>query len=573
VGFVARGCVMSLKRFLLVRLGRLLTYPVRRQLRQFEVACETPEAVQNALLFRILRTQAETQFGRDHAFARITTVAEYRRNVPVAPYERVAPYIEKVQHGDTRALLADHRVLMFALTSGTTASRKLIPVTDAYLAAYRRGWNMWGVKMYRENRGRRIAMRPIVQLGGDPEEFRTPAGIPCGNLSGYTAMVQKRLIKWMYAVPYVTGKIKDAKSRYYVALRFSIGRNVSQLMAANPSTLIQLARTLDAEKEHLLRDLRDGTLRSDLDLPPEVRAYLAPRAKANAARAAELSAIAEKLGRLYPMDVWSPESTIINCWTGGSMGPYLRQLPQYFGEPPVHDLGLLASEGRFTIPLTGGTASGVLDIWSHYFEFIPEGEIDSPQPTVLGAHELTEGKSYFILPTTAYGLYRYHISDLIRVTGFYGRTPLVEFLGKGHRFANLTGEKLSEYHVTKAMDTVAKRVPQPITAYSVAPIWDDRQPYYAIFLEEPDATDESLLKQFLAAFDTQLGIENVEYAAKRESGRLGPLRAAIIPGGTWVKWDRDRLAQTGGSPEQYKHPCLIGDLKFRETMSVVREVL
>lgn len=564
---------MSLKRFLLVRLGRLLTYPVRRQLRQFEVACETPEAVQNALLFRILRTQAETQFGRDHAFARITTVAEYRRNVPVAPYERVAPYIEKVQHGDTRALLADHRVLMFALTSGTTASRKLIPVTDAYLAAYRRGWNMWGVKMYRENRGRRIAMRPIVQLGGDPEEFRTPAGIPCGNLSGYTAMVQKRLIKWMYAVPYVTGKIKDAKSRYYVALRFSIGRNVSQLMAANPSTLIQLARTLDAEKEHLLRDLRDGTLRSDLDLPPEVRAYLAPRAKANAARAAELSAIAEKLGRLYPMDVWSPESTIINCWTGGSMGPYLRQLPQYFGEPPVHDLGLLASEGRFTIPLTGGTASGVLDIWSHYFEFIPEGEIDSPQPTVLGAHELTEGKSYFILPTTAYGLYRYHISDLIRVTGFYGRTPLVEFLGKGHRFANLTGEKLSEYHVTKAMDTVAKRVPQPITAYSVAPIWDDRQPYYAIFLEEPDATDESLLKQFLAAFDTQLGIENVEYAAKRESGRLGPLRAAIIPGGTWVKWDRDRLAQTGGSPEQYKHPCLIGDLKFRETMSVVREVL
>ena len=35
--------------------------------------------------------------------------------------------------------------------------------------------------------GRRIAMRPIVQLGGDPEEFRTPAGIPCGNLSGYTA--------------------------------------------------------------------------------------------------------------------------------------------------------------------------------------------------------------------------------------------------------------------------------------------------------------------------------------------------------------------------------------------------
>jgi hypothetical protein len=563
---------MSLKRFLLVRLGRLLTYPVRRQLRQFEVACQNPEAVQTALLLSILRKQADTQFGRDHKFAAITTVSDYRTNVPIAPYEYVSPYIEKVQNGDTRALLADKRVLMFALTSGTTASRKLIPVTDEYLAVYRRGWNMWGVKMYRDNRGRRIAMRPIVQLGGDPEEFRTPAGIPCGNLSGYTAMVQKRLIKRMYAVPYVTGKIKDAKARYYVALRFSIGRNVSQLMAANPSTLVQLARVLDAEKEHLLRDLRDGTLRPDLDIPAEIRAYLAPRAKKDAKRAAELTATASKLGRLYPMDVWPSEATVINCWTGGSMGPYLRQLPQYYGEPPVHDLGLLASEGRFTIPLSGGTASGVLDIWSHYFEFVPEGEMESSKPTVLGAHELSEGKSYFILPTTAYGLYRYHISDLVRVTGFQGKTPLVEFLGKGHRFANLTGEKLSEYHVTKAMDAVAQRVPQPITAYSVAPVWDDRQPYYAIFLEEPDAADEARLKHFLREFDAQLGVENVEYAAKRESGRLGSLRAAIICVGTWAKWDRDRLAQTGGSPEQYKHPCLIGDLKFKETMGVIREV-
>jgi hypothetical protein len=563
---------MSLKRYLLVRLGRLLTYPVRRQLRHFEAACQDPAAVQTELLLRILRTQADTEFGRTHKFASINSVADYCANVPIAPYEYVAPYIEKVQRGDTRALLADRRVLMFALTSGTTASRKLIPVTDSYLAAYRRGWNMWGVKMYRDNRGRRIAMRPIVQLAGDPEEFRSPAGIPCGNLSGYTAMVQKRIIKWMYAVPYVTGKIKDAKARYYVALRFSIGRNVSQLMAANPSTLIQLARTLDTEKDALLRDLRNGTLRSDLDIPPDVRAYLAPRAARKVDRANELTELAKKHGRLYPMDVWPTEGTVINCWTGGSMGPYLRQLPQYYGTPPVHDLGLLASEGRFTIPLAGGTASGVLDIWSHYFEFVPEAEMESPRPTVLGAHELAEGRSYFILPTTTYGLYRYHISDLVRVTGFFGRTPLVEFLGKGHRFANLTGEKLSEYHVTRAMDAVAQRICQPITSYSVAPVWDEKQPYYAIFLEEPDASDEGQLKQFLREFDAQLGAENVEYEAKRQSERLGPLRALIVPAGTWAKWDRERLAQTGGSPEQYKHPCLIGDLAFRDSMTVVWEV-
>ena len=563
---------MSLKRFLLVRFGRLVTYPVRRKLRQFEAACHHPEAVQTALLHSILRKQAGTGFGRDHHFSDIRTVAGYRRNVPVAPYEAVAPYIERVAAGDTNALLADGPVRLFALTSGTTASRKLIPVTDAYLAAYKRGWNMWGVRMYRDHRGRKIALRPIVQLGGDPEEFRTPAGIPCGNLSGYTAMVQRRLIRRMYAVPYETGKIKDARSRYYVALRFSVGRNVSQFMAANPSTLVQLARTLDAEKESLVKDLADGTLRTDLDLPGDLRAALSRRLKRDPGRAKELAALAEKHGRLYPMDIWPTDGTVINTWTGGSMGPYLRQLPRYYGEPPVRDLGLLASEGRMTIPFANGTASGVLDIWSHYFEFIPEGEIDSPQPTVLGAHELQDGRSYYIVPTTAYGLYRYHISDLVRVTGFYGRTPEVEFLGKGHRFANLTGEKLSEYHVTRAADAAAARTGQPLTAYTVAPVWDDARPYYAVILEEPDAADQARLRRFLGELDRSLADENTEYAAKREGNRLGPVRVAVIPAGAWAAWDRDRLAKTGGSAEQYKHPCLVGDLGFRDTLPVVREV-
>lgn len=557
---------MSLKRFVLVRVGRLVTWPVRRQLRRFEQQCEHPEAVQAAVLDRILRKQQGTGFGHDHKFAAIRTAEDYRRNVPVAPYEYVAPYIEKVQAGDTNALLADARVLMFALTSGTTASRKLIPVTQDYLKAYKRGWNMWGVRMYRDHRGRRIAMRPIVQMVGDPDEFRTSAGIPCGNLTGFTAKVQMKLIRRLYAVPHETGKIKDPLAKQYVALRFAMDRNVSQFMAANPSTLVQLARTLDAQREGLLKDLHDGTLRSDLDLPSDVRAALAPRLKPNPGRSRELAAAAEKLHRLYPQDVWGSEATIVNTWTGGSMGPYLRQLPQYYGDTPVRDLGLLASEGRMTIPFANSTASGVLDILSHYFEFIPESEIDSQQPTVLGAHEIELGGSYYILPTTLYGLYRYHISDLVRVTGFFGRTPMVEFLGKGSRFANLTGEKLSEHHVTKAMDAVLKSVPQPITGYTLAPVFDEREPYYAIVLEEPDAADAGQLRRFLKELDRELGVQNIEYAAKRESGRLGTIRATLILAGAWAKWDVERLKKTGGASEQYKRPCLIGDVNFVSTM-------
>src|SRR5207253_6803395 len=183
--------------------------------------------------------------------------------------------------------------------------------------------------------------------------------------------------------------------------------------------------------------------------PPQVREAVRSRIKKNRARAKELEEIVSRTGMLYPKAYWSKDC-ILGNWTGGSMGAYLRHYPKYYGATPVRDVGLIASEGRMTIPLSDNTPAGVLDITSHYFEFIPEDEGDSPQPTVLRADELIEGRHYYILPTTAFGLYRYHIRDVVRVTGFHNRTPLLEFLSKGSLFSSLTGEKLSEYHVTQA---------------------------------------------------------------------------------------------------------------------------
>jgi hypothetical protein len=560
---------MALLRYLLVRAARVAVLPLHARVRRFQHACQQPEAVQKELLLHIVFRQAITAFGRDHGFGSIRTIADFRKHVSIAPYERLAPYIERVKSGETEALIADDTIRLFALTSGTTAARKFIPITDRYLVDYKRAWSMWGVRAYRDHRPRDLALRPIVQMGGDPDEFRTARGIPCGNLSGYTALVQRRLARRQYVVPSECGKIKDPLARYYVAVRFALGKPLALFTAANPSTLLTLARTLDAQKERLIRDLHDGTLTHEIDLPAEIRTALTQRLMPNPTAARKLSETAHRLGRLFPQDVWHPDTLLVSTWTGGSMGPYLRQLPRYFGDVPVRDLGLVASEGRFTIPFANGTPSGVLDIVSHYFEFIPESEIDSPAPVVLGAHELQEGSSYFLIPTTQAGLYRYHISDLVRVTGFLGRTPMVEFLGKGHRFANLTGEKLSEHHVTQSMEAAQRRTGYAITAYTVAPIWDDTLPYYGVFIEEPDAADPHALHRFLTEFDHSLREQNSEYEAKRSGGRLGPVQVKLLPAGAWAAWDRDRLAKTGGSLEQYKRPCLIGDSTFAATMPVL----
>ena len=226
-----------------------------------------------------------------------------------------------------------------------------------------------------------------------------------------------------------------------------------------------------------------------------------------------------------------------------------------------------------TIPLADGSPSGVLDVTTHFFEFIPEAEADSPRPVVLSAHELEEGRSYFILLTTKYGLYRYHIHDLVRVTGFHNQTPLLEFLSKGAHFANLTGEKLSEYHVAHAMQDVLGEMDLVLTSYSLAPCWDDELPYYGLFVEHGDLVGADQGRSLAQALDRRLTQVNDEYAGKRASQRLGPVRLELLPTGTWQHWDGQRIARSGGTLEQYKHPCLISDPKFRESIGVEEELV
>jgi hypothetical protein len=470
--------------------------------------------------------------------------------------------------GDVNALLARTTIHMFAMTSGTTAARKYIPVTDEYLADYRRGWNLWGLKSFRDHP--EVRMRPIVQLSGDWQESFTASGVPCGAVTGLTAQTQLRIVRFIYLVPASVGKLKDPAAKYYLALRLSLPRRAGMVIAANPSTLINLARAGNDEKESLLRDLRDGTLSSRHDIPADIRAAVATRVgKCDPQRVRELEAIVQRTGTLYPKDYW-PSQCLLGNWTGGSVGAYLRHYPTYYGSTPVRDIGLIASEGRMTIPITDATPSGVLDIASHFFEFVPEAEIDSPHPTVLSAHELQPGQNYFILLTTKYGLYRYNIHDVVRCTGFVNDTPLVEFLSKGSLFANLTGEKVSEYHVTQAMADVLRHMNMTIDVYSVGPVWHDDQPYYGLYLEEGGLPRETALR-LTQALEQRLREVNVEYASKRESQRLGPLRLRVLPPGTWQAWDAARLVRTGGVAEQYKHPCLISDPQFATTMPVVAE--
>ena len=540
-------------------LGHVLLWEARRMGRHFRRALERAQAIQRRTLLEKLGRNAGSRYGRERSFASIRSVDDFRRALPISSYADVEPYIDQVRSGDVRALFGGRQKLyMFAMTSGTTSRPKYIPVTGDFLKEYRRGWMTWGIQAYLEHPA--AFQGSMLQLVSAIDDETSPSGLPCGAMSGLTAHMQRRALHRIYVLPPEAVRLKDTATKYYVALLLALARSTLVIASANPSTLLGLSRALDERSDDLLRDLRDGRLSPSVDVPAEVRRAIDHRLRPDAERCRHLESARSAAGGLFPRDAWT--LPFIGCWKGGTLSLYLREFPRYFGDTPVRDIGLVASEGRMTIPLSDQGSAGVLDIESQFFEFLParDGVRDGDQ--VLLPHELQVGGEYFILLTNSAGLYRYDIGDVVRVTGFVGPSPLVEFLHKGAHYASLTGEKLAEHQVVEAVNQALAETGRTLTSYCLAPRWSETSPCYVLLVEEQDAGEASAVGRLCARVDELLRQANIEYNNKRVSGRLGPITAKVVPRGSWREFDLSTIVERRRGMEQYKHKFLVGDVEF-----------
>ena len=542
-------------------LGALFRRKLRRESRRFLKAAEDCRDTQHDVLRRLLRLNAASRFSQERGLTESLSTTEFRSRLPVADFEIFRPYIERLKTGETGALLGpQNKLLMFALSSGTTSAAKFIPITQQFLDDYRRGWQIWGIQSYDARPG--LNSKNILQITSDFNRYRTESGMPCGNISGLVMASQRSVVRFMYTIPYAVSKIDNAQSKYYTILRLGLADdNVGMITTANPSTLVQLASLADSEKESLIRDIADGTLSAKFAVSDEVRYALKSRlSQRRPQRARHLEAVVHKSGMLRLGDVW-PSLEQLGVWTGGSCSAYLPSLRQHFGDQVVlRDHGLSASEGRMTIPMQDGSSDGILDVSTHYFEFIPVSEHGQPNPIVLGAHELERDCDYYILLTTSSGLYRYNISDVVRCTGHVGTTPLLRFLHKGAHISNLTGEKISESQAVDAVGLALKSLNHRVSMFTLTPVWGE-PPYYQILIEEGELPTAALADRFAVSVDEELRALNCEYDEKRATSRLGSIRIARLKPGTWGRFASQRQSKFGGSLEQYKHPCLLPDME------------
>jgi hypothetical protein len=527
-----------------------------KEMNRFFQATSNLKEVQENLLRRQMSVIAGSEFAKDYGLASVETYQDFCRKLPILTYDAYRPYIEKLKNGHSQALFnRSEKMVMFALTSGTTAEPKYIPVTKRFVDDYRRGWNIFGLKALLDHP--QALMRKIIQITSSGQEIQTPCGLWAGAITGLLAATQKWIVRKHYTTPLSVARIKDPTAKMYTVARLAITEDVGFMNTANPSTTLRLAQTIEQYGPELIRDVRDGELRAPGEVPMDVLDDLRQngRLKANPKSAARLSRILEHEEKLLPKNVW--QMGFIDNWTGGTLKLYLQRFGEYFGDTPVRDLGLLASEGRFSVPINDHTPAGILEITSNFFEFIPESEYGEKNPTVLLPEQLKVGEKYFMLFSNATGFCRYNIGDLVRVVDFYNQTPMIEFLNKGAHISSLTGEKLTERQVVEAIEIVGKQMGSRIECFQVQPKWAD-PPYYVLTVEEEIAAQKS--DELGRKFDETLSKLNIEYETKRSSGRLGCVQVRSVSDGYFRQDDLKRLSCCGRS-EQYKRKFLITEIE------------
>jgi len=372
--------------------------------------------IQLQYLMRLLKKNANTQYGKKYNFKNIKSYEDFARIVPLTVYEDYESYIDTIADGQKR-VLTNEDILLFELTSGSSGGKKRIPYTNSLKKEFNKGIKPWLYNLYTSALGVTAGKSYWSITPVTAEKAYTKAGIPLGfeEDAEYFGFIEQFIMRQIFAVD-STVKISKNMQDFYL-------RTCKQLLQCGELTLISVWNpTFLSILCDFMRDNME-VLTEELEV--------------------QRSEIVKAAIRENRFDKVFPELKLISCWADGSAKDYLSDLEKRFPTVYIQPKGLLATECFISFPLLGEEGSR-LSVRSHFFEFrsLKDGRI-------VMANELQTGE-YEVIVTTGGGFYRYCIGDVIEVLKVYSdQPPLIRFLRRVGITSDLFGEKLTEEFVRK----------------------------------------------------------------------------------------------------------------------------
>jgi len=462
-----------------------------------------PVTAQHTVWQDLIAAGQNTEFGREHHFSQIQSLAEYKKRVPLKEYEDMKPYIDRMMKGEENVLW-NTPVTWFAKSSGTTNDKsKFIPVSEESLKEnhYRASKDVLSFYYASHPESDLLTGKSLV-IGGSHQVNSVNEEVHYGDLSAVVMQNSPFWTNWIRTPDLSIILMDEWESKIEKLAEATINENVTS-MAGVPTWLIVLFKRI-------------------LDIT----------------------------GKANIKEVWP--SLELYMHGGVSFVPYKAHFEKLIGGP-INYLNMYnASEGFFAAQ-DDTSAEGMLLMCDHgiFYEFMPVENWGTKDAQTLQLNEVTEGKNYALVITTNGGLWRYMLGDTIKFTSV---DPFrIEVSGRLKHFMNAFGEEIIVDNSDKAIATASRATGAIVKDYTAAPVYfsdgsNGAHEWLIEFEKEPQS-----VQQFTFELDTALKNSNSDYEAKRH--RDIALRMPIVQAvkqNTFVNW----LSSKGKLGGQHKVPRL-----------------
>ncbi|WP_312822375.1 GH3 auxin-responsive promoter family protein [Epilithonimonas sp.] len=463
-------------------------------------------AIQNQqeLLLDLVKTAEKTLFGREHQFDYIKSIEDFQKNVSIADYEDLKPYIEKVKKGQSKILwpgLPEY----FAKTSGTTSGSKYIPISKEAMP-FQISAAQSAIFHYIEKKNNAdFVGGKMIFLQGSPE-LEEINGIKTGRLSGIVAhhipnyLQKNRLPSWE------TNCIEDWETKVDKIVEETENENMTLISGIPPWLIMYFEKLIERHSK--------------------------------------------KITEIFP--------NLQLIITGGvNYEPYREKMNELLGKPIDIVQTFPASEGFFAFQ-DDYQKEGLLLLTNHgiFYEFIPLEQYGKPNAERLTLKDIELNKDYAMILTTNSGLWAYSIGDVVR---FIDKNPhRILVSGRTKHFTSAFGEHVIAFEVEQAMKATVEKFPAQITEFHLAPEVNPTEglPYHEWFIEFEKEPEN--FEAFKSELDCQLRQRNTYYDDLISGNILQPLVITKLKKNAFQDYAKSE-GKLGG---QNKIPRLANDRKI-----------
>jgi len=419
---------------------------------------DKPVETQLKVFKDLIENAKPTEFGKDHHFDTIKTIADFQKNVPIRDYEDLKSYIEKVKLGQEN-ILWKGKPIYFAKTSGTTSGAKYIPLTKESMPSHISAARNAILHYINETGNADFVDGKMIFLQGSPI-LTEKHGINFGRLSGIVAHFVPKYLQKNRMPSWETNCIEDWETKVNAIVDETIKEDMSVISG----------------------------------IPSWVQMYF--------------EKLQEKSGGKKISEIFKNFNLFI--YGGVNYEPYRAKFEQMIGKR-IDSIELFpASEGFFAYQDSQKEKGMLLLLNSGiFYEFIKADEFFTQNPKRYTIGEVETGVNYALIVSTNAGLWGYNIGDTIQFTSLAPYRVIVS--GRIKHYISAFGEHVIANEVENAMKEATAGTNIVINEFTVAPQITPASglPYHEWLIEFEKEPEN--MQAFAEAIDNSMRKQNIYY--------------------------------------------------------------